>query len=284
MLMLVYIKLLALSLVQDSVIFKPRPSGIQAIKTASEYGFKDASEEIITTEDGEQIHCWVEKPSNPSKPYIVFFHGNTGHLGDVGKPKWDEEKIDRSYRINFLKTMEKHGYGFIAVSHRGYGKSTGKPSEEGFVKDIKAVAELIKERNLKIIISGESLGAFSALTLMQQMEYSEDKPLGVVLIAPFSNLEEKAYETHPEFRRFDAKKYLRYGFDNKKIISETNFKGRILILHPQQDKTTGNYHSEILLGEGRKRGLDMKLVILQNYGHVTWDAEVVLKYLSQEIH
>ncbi len=280
MLLITYIKLVALSLVQDWIIFIPHPSGMHKIKEPKEYGLQDTEDRTLITVDGETIHYWLKKPASPEKPYIVFFHGNAGHFGDLKSQM--TEGNDRGYRLKLIHDFIDNGYGLIAVSLRGYGKSTGKPSEEGFVKDVTAFSELIKKENYKTIILGESLGAFSALTLMGKLENTEQNPSGIVLIAPFSSLIEKAYEIHEEFRRFDAAKYLKYRFDNRKLISESKYKGRILLLHPSDDKTSGAYHSKILQGEGAKNGVDIKLTILKNADHVTWDPHLVSKLIFEE--
>ncbi len=280
MLLYTYIKLFALTFIQDSIIFKPNPKGIEQIQSPDHYGFEDASDKILTTNDGTEIHYWIKKPKE-NMPYVVFFHGNTGNLADVGKPQ-EGSNIDRHYRLNLLKTLEKYGYGFIAVSLHGYGKSAGRPSEENFNKDIEAVKKLIIENNYDVISLGESLGAFPALLLMQKME-NDSHLRGVALIAPFTNLEEKVYETHPEFREVNVMKYIHYRLDNKKILSETNYRGKILLLHPANDKTTGPYHSELLYSAGKHNNLDIKLILLQNSEHITWNADIVTNYIWREI-
>jgi len=285
MMIITYIKIFILSLIQGHIIFVPKPTDLKPMKTPLEYGLQDTSDQTLVTEDGITIHYWLKKPVGEHKPYIVFFQGNSGHLGDIGsRDNYDkaEKAYDREYRINFLKVVEKNGYGIIAVSHRGYGISSGKPSETGFVEDVKALSEMIKKENIKVIPFGESLGSFSALTMMSDLKDSENLE-GVVLIGAFASIEEKAYELHEDFRRVNALGFLKYRFDNKKIISETDYKGKILLLHGSDDQTTAPYHSEILLGEGRKKGLDIELVILKGAGHITWNPEVVLQNISAKI-
>jgi dipeptidyl aminopeptidase/acylaminoacyl peptidase len=280
MLMLAYIKLFILSQVQDWFIFIPHPSGMKPIMSPAEYGFGGAEDKMLTTEDGETIHYWIKKPADKDKPYIVFFHGNAGHFGDLKSMMIKNN--DRGYRLKLLHDFADNGYGFIAVSLRGYGKSTGKPSEHGFAKDVSAVSELIKKQNYKTIILGESLGAFSALTLLGKLENTDHDPAGIALIAPFSTMKEKVFEIYPEFRKLDVSNRLKYKFDNQKLISESRYKGTILLLHPSKDNTSGPYHSKILLEEGKKNGLDIKLTMLENADHVTWDPHLVSKLIFDE--
>jgi len=280
MLIVTYIKLLALSLLQDKIIFVPKVRGMEQIKEPVEYGFTDAEDKIVLAEDGAQIHYWIKHPADKNKPYLVFFHGNAGHFGDLRS--LTEKGNNRGYRLQLLHDFADKGYGFIAVSLRGYGKSSGKPSEAGFRKDVKAVAEIIRQNNYKTLIFGESLGAFSALVMMQELEQASP-PEMVVLMAPFSNLEEKAREIHAEFSKFDLSKYLKHQFDNQKIIEETGYKGKILLFHPSEDEVSGPYHSNILLGEGIKAGRDIELIMLKNAGHVSWNVDEVAAIMIEKL-
>ncbi len=276
-----YIKLLVVSLVQDYIIFKPFPSNVEAMKQATEYNLPETSNITIKTEDGERLTLWVKQPENPDGFMFVVFHGNTGHFGDVGKPKPDESHNAR-YRIKLLQDIVAKGNGFVAVSHRGYGNSSGKPSEAGFEKDLKAVTKFLdKEKYDNLIIFGESLGANSALKLNEYLHYEHER--AVVLIAPFTNLFDKTFELYPEFKDFDMKKFLHHNFDNKKIFEETNFKGKFLIFHPMGDETTPIAHSENLLEIAKRRKLDAELFRLSGCGHITWNPDQVIDVIAKEV-
>jgi len=274
-----YIKLLILSLIQDSIIFVPHASGTIAIKDPAEYGFYDTYDRTLITADGVTIHYWIKKPQDDSKPYFVFFHGNAGNIGDLNS--LTEKNNDRKYRVELLQDLANKGHGFIAVSLRGYGKSAGKPSEEGFVKDVNAVADLIQKENYNVSALGESLGCFSALELMDVLSKKNIEVKGVTLIAPFSSMIEKVYESHAEFKKFDVGKYLKYHFDNKKIVAQTKYRGKILFIHGLEDKVSGIYHSKILEGEAKKQGIETELVELKNAGHVSWKPEKVAEIITK---
>ena len=93
---------------QGSLIFRPNAIDMETIKNPEEYGLGLTSEIIVTTGDDEKLFLWVSQPKNQDKNMYVFFHGNTGHLGDVGGPsKKDEEPYYRDYRIRFLKQIKK---------------------------------------------------------------------------------------------------------------------------------------------------------------------------------
>lgn len=59
---------------------------------------------------------------------IIYFHGNAGNL---------------YHRISEASVMYKHGYDIIVSGYRGYGKSTGKPSEKGVYTDGRAMLNYV---------------------------------------------------------------------------------------------------------------------------------------------
>lgn len=53
------------------------------------------------------------------------------------------------------------GYHVFALDYRGYGDSTGSPTEKGVVKDLLELYELVKtyaNENTKLFLYGHSLG------------------------------------------------------------------------------------------------------------------------------
>jgi uncharacterized protein len=88
----------------------------QAVEVApAEAGLPRARVLALKTADGESLVAWYIAPA-PGRPLILYFHGNGGGLG--------------LRNIRFQKLTET-GDGLLAVDYRGYGGSTGAPSEEG---------------------------------------------------------------------------------------------------------------------------------------------------------
>ncbi len=73
----------------------------------------------LETQDGETLVAWYI-PARGGRPLILYFHGNGGSL------------VDRAFRFRLLA---ESGYGVLAVSYRGYGGSSGSPSEAGLMRD-----------------------------------------------------------------------------------------------------------------------------------------------------
>ena len=76
-------------------------------------GLPQAEEVTLTSADGETLVAWHVPPQG-QKPLILYFHGNGGSL---------------SLRADRFRKLTADGTGLLALSYRGYGGSSGKPSE-----------------------------------------------------------------------------------------------------------------------------------------------------------
>jgi uncharacterized protein len=103
----------------------------------------------LSTADGERLHAWFLPVDRP-RAHIVYFHGNGGNLS-VWAP--------------ILVGLLPHGYSVLAFDYRGYGLSTGRPSERGLYRDVDAVLDAAwRERDpqVPIVYWGRSLGTAMA--------------------------------------------------------------------------------------------------------------------------
>ncbi|MGE0109091.1 MAG: alpha/beta hydrolase [Bdellovibrionales bacterium] len=151
----------------------------------------------VTTEDVFSLKGWYA-PAKDKKTTIVFFHGNKDSLitaHTVAKPYIAAE------------------YGFLLVEYRGYSGLPGEPSEEGLYADARAYMNKLIASGVAakdIILFGHSLG--SGVATQMAMEY---EVAGLMLLAPFSSLEEMAQLRFP----FVPAHYLLLDrFDNDKKI------------------------------------------------------------------
>ncbi len=140
-----------------------------------------AYEELrFAAEDGPELHGWWV-PGQRQGPAILFFHGNAGNI---------------SHRLDILRRLyDRVGLSVLIFDYRGYGKSSGSPSEEGLFADARAARALLRARGWDrdgVVLYGRSLGAAVALHAAV-----EDPPLGCVLEAPFTSLEDMARLHYP---------------------------------------------------------------------------------------
>lgn len=101
----------------------------------------------VSTKDGLKIHGWFISFDN-ARYTLLFLHGNAGNVG---------HRLDK---INLLYNL---GLNIFIIDYRGYGKSEGIPSENGFYADARAAYDyLLNERRISpdgIILYGESIGS-----------------------------------------------------------------------------------------------------------------------------
>ena len=131
-------------------------------------------------EDGESINGWFV-PAKGGKVTILYCHGNSGNI------------TDRLSRIDFFNKM---GFNLLIFDYRGYGKSSGKPSEQGLYKDARAAYDYLISRNDidkdKIIALGVSLGGAVAAELCLKR-----KVRALVLESTFVSLTLQAQDLYP---------------------------------------------------------------------------------------
>ena len=122
----------------------------------------------IGTSDGERLRAWW-LPHEHAHAQVVYFHGNGGNLS-----VWSD----------ILVETHRRGFSVLAVDYRGYGLSTGSPSERGLYLDAEAALEVFHERlrrpGVPVVYWGRSLG-----TAVAAFAASRRQPDGVVLEAGF---------------------------------------------------------------------------------------------------
>lgn len=131
--------------------------------------------------DGTELHGWfIDHPA--PKAIALFFHGNAGNVS-----MYDES-------ITLLK--RRHHLAAMTMDYRGYGKSSGIPSEEGILMDARAArAWLAKRKGIaeeSIVLLGQSLGGAIAIDLA-----AKDGASGLVLASTFTSLPEAASDVMP---------------------------------------------------------------------------------------
>lgn len=113
--------------------------------------FAGAEAIILTTTDGERLNAWFKPPAD-GKPVYLYLHGNGASL---------------TRRAGRFVRMTDDGAGLLAISWRGYGGSSGSPSEAGLKLDGSAGYDWLAARYAtdRIILFGESLGTGIAIWL-----------------------------------------------------------------------------------------------------------------------
>jgi uncharacterized protein len=184
----------------------------ERLRTApSAAGLPEAEEAVLDTADGERVIVWYVPP-RAGKPVFLYFHGNGASL------RW---------RVDRFRALIADGSGLVALSYRGYGGSSGSPSEAGFIADGLAAYAFAAARYPapRIAVWGESLGSGVAVAL------AAEKPVGhVILESPFTSAADVGAE--------------RYWFAPVRLLMKDQFRSDlrigkvtapVLVLHGDRD-------------------------------------------------
>ena len=135
----------------------PAPAAGYQLSTAVIPAHEDL---FVETPDGERLHLAfvprapAAQSAAPAGAALVYFHGQSNNIGTA----WPRAEL-----------LYPLGYPIYMVDPRGYGRSTGKPSEAGIVTDLQAVAKFLTEQRGmvpgQLIIYGYSLGGAFAIHL-----------------------------------------------------------------------------------------------------------------------
>lgn len=135
----------------------------------------------FTTDDQTKIAAWWIPAAGQARGSVLLFHGNAGNI---------------AHRIDYAVMFNRLGYDTLLVDYRGYGESTGEPSEAGTYRDAAASwAWLTQTRGIKpadIVIFGESLGGGIATWLA-----AREKPRALILASSFTAVPDLGAEIYP---------------------------------------------------------------------------------------
>jgi len=251
-----YAGLLALLFVaQRSMMYFPDRTRIAP--TAA--GLSEAQEIVLDTADGEKVVAWHIPPQD-GKPVIVYFHGNGGAL---------------HIRVGRFRALTAGGNGLLALSYRGYGGSTGRPTEAGLLADAAAAYSFASARYLpaKIVLWGESLGTGVAVAFAAQHPVG-----GLVLEAPFTSAVDIAAAVYP----FVPVRLLMLDqFRSDERIAAV--KAPILVMHGERDRVVPIAYGERLFALARE---PKKFVRFPQGGHDDLDTQgsiAIARYFIAEL-
>lgn len=177
----------------------------------------------LATADGERLGLWWSPPG-PGRPVILFLHGNAG------------EVADRADRLAFYRAR---GFGAAFLSYRGYGGSTGRPTEAGLVLDAEAALAFLRDKGVssdRIALVGESLGTGVAVQLATRATVG-----AVVLEAPYTAAVDIAAQAYPWV---PVRLLMRDQFRSRSRIARIG--APLLILHGERDQVVPFAHGRAL--------------------------------------
>ena len=230
---------------QDNFIYFPTQ---QIESTYKEKVFTNEDESIGTT----VLNFGKEKA-------IIYFGGNA-------------EDVDYN-ADNFRKIFKD--YTVYLVKYRGYGASTGQPTEKSLYSDALHIYDSIKNKYLNISIIGRSLGTGVATYLASKRDTHK-----LALITPFDSLQSVAQEKFPIY---PMSILLRDKY--RSIDRVHNIKSQTLILMAQNDQIITNEHTENLANQFLASQITLKIIKNENHNSISSNKRyytLLSNYFKQE--
>lgn len=245
--MVFYAALCALMfVVQDRFMFHPRGE----IGPPAAFGLDDFQRVAIRTEDGVDLVGWLHEAPTREKA-VLFFYGNADALPPYA---------------GFFRTFAEAGYSVLGVNYRGYGGSSGAPSEQGFYQDADAALAFLGRRvpSEGVVVIGRSIGSGVAVDLA-----ARNRVRAVALISPFTSVTDVAAKV---FWYLPVRPLLRHRFDSLADISSVT--APVLILHGDRDTL-------IPLAQGARlheaANAPKRLEVLEGADHIDMDIDRIAR-------
>ena len=251
---LAYVGVLALMYVfQRAMMYFPDPRRV----APADAGLPQAEEVTFASADGESLLAWYVAPRE-GKPLVLYFQGNAEGLpARVGRFTW----------------LTADGTGLLALCYRGYGGSTGTPTEDGLIADAVAAYRFARAHYPagRIVLFGESLGTAVTVALAAGHEVA-----GVILDAPFTSAAEVGAAAYPFA---PVRWFMKDTWHSDERIG--NVAAPLLVLHGEEDHIVPIRFGEKLFALARE---PKRLVRFPQGGHVNLDdfgaAKVVQEFLA----
>ena len=141
------------------------------------------------------------------------------------------------------------------MDYRGYGSSTGKPSQKAIFSDALVLYDNVKKKHERISIGGRSLGTGVAVYVAAQREVNK-----LALITPYNSIADIAQGRYP---MYPAALLLKDTYNSLCFVPK--IKAKTFIVLAQNDKVIPRKYSQKLIDAFKKEQL--KVDMIQNRGH-----------------
>jgi fermentation-respiration switch protein FrsA (DUF1100 family) len=193
------------------------------VETPADAGlaFRDLA---IETEDGERLHGWWIPALTSPLGHVLLCHGNAGNVTD---------------RVVHARLLCGAGFDVLLFDYRGYGQSTGRPTEEGTYRDARAARRALRRQReadeSRIFYLGESIGAAVALALAL-----EAPPKGLILQSAFTSVRDMSRVHYP----FLPRAVVPDAYPSLRLIPKLRVP--LLVLHGERDDIVPISHGRAL--------------------------------------
>lgn len=184
----------------------------------------------LDTRDGVRLHGWYI-PARGARGTLLFFHGNAGNI---------------SHRLDSLRIFHGLGLNVLIFDYRGYGRSEGRPGEEGIRLDALAawrhLVETRGEAPARIVLFGRSLGAAVAAWLA-----ARESPGALILESAFISVPDLAAEL---YWWLPARSLARLDYATRDYLA--GVRCPVLVVHSPEDEIIPYRHGRALYAAARQ--------------------------------
>ena len=177
-------------------------------------------------------------------PAVIYAHGN-GERIDM----WPRE----------MEPYRRLGVTVVLAEFRGYGRSAGKPSEEAFAADLRALRQALsgdaRVDMERLVYHGRSLGGGAVGTLI-----AEHPPRALILESTFRSFPKVAWD-----RMYVPAFLLHNRLDTESALGR--YAGPLLVIHGDRDQLIPTQHGEALAQAPRHEGTPAPRLHIASSGH-----------------
>ena len=235
---------------QDSLIYPGGTTDVSPLPDLARTDLKDFESVTLDTPDGEHLKAVWRAPKE-GFGVVLYLHGN-------------RENLAAGWRAERLNDMAALGLGVIGVEYRGFGGSSGHPSETGLITDAETAYDYAAKQapGAKIALFGDSLGTGVAVALS-----TERAVAGMLLDSPFSSARHVAETSYPWL---PIKFLLNSPWDSYSRIAK--FENPVVVAICQQDQKFSPAEGERLFSAIPADNKNKMRFSFPGCGHVqTWD-------------
>jgi fermentation-respiration switch protein FrsA (DUF1100 family) len=213
---------------ESSLVFRPDPASVSWMKPEN----SNTQDVWFTSADGTKLHGWWLPSTDPAAGAVLVAHGNGGNITHRGRMAADLNRV--------------LGAGVLLFDYPGYGKSEGKPSEQGcYAAGDAAYRWLTDEAKIpanRIVLLGESLGGGTAVELATRHDHR-----ALVLVFTFTSLPAVA-KFH--YRWLPTHTLMRTRFDNLSKMGRCT--RPVFVAHGTADEVVPFAHGEALFAAAKE--------------------------------
>ncbi len=207
---------------QERLLFLPNMPSRSIVATPKDISM-DYAPVNITTEDDIELDAWFV-PNTEARATLLFFHGNAGNI---------------SHRLDSIKIFHRLRMNVFIFDYRGYGRSTGNPSESGVYKDAQAAWQhLTQDRGIpprEILLFGRSLGGAIATWLAVRTQAG-----GLIIESTFTSVPDLAAKLYPFL---PVRLLARLDFNTRKALHSVQIP--VLVIHSRDDEIIPYSHGQM---------------------------------------